>query len=372
MALRPLALTTATSSRLALASVVVASCLGASVVTAAPTAERAAPSPKGGAPVAKAGKDVKGTKDAKDVKGAKDAKSVKDDAEPPSDPDATPERQEAARRYKLALDLAKDGSLDASIAELERAYALAPSFRILYNLALVQLQLKDHAAALQAFERYLADGGDDVPEERRQQVTAEIERLQSRVGKLDVAAAPAGWTVLVDGVERGTTPLPAPLLVNTGRRHVEVRRDGKSQSRVEQVASGQVVPVKLTFEPPPPPPAPPPPPPPMRDPRLAPTVAWAVTGGLATVTLSTGIGALVAKSYENDLKTRAGVTEYDLRAAGSSVEQWAIVTDVLLVATVLSAGVSAYLTFDAMTSDDGSTSARIVVHPTGAFADVRF
>ena len=85
------------------------------------------------------------------------APALAQDAAEPA-PEASEQRKEVEARYKRALELFNDGSYDAARLELKRAYELAPTYRILYNIALVNVELNDYAGALDAFERYLSEG----------------------------------------------------------------------------------------------------------------------------------------------------------------------------------------------------------------------
>src|SRR5262245_43270875 len=69
------------------------------------------------------------------------------------------EFEEAGRRYNRAIELFNEGSYDASLLEFRRSYELAPSYKILYNIALVNVQLNDYAQALNYFEQYMSEGG---------------------------------------------------------------------------------------------------------------------------------------------------------------------------------------------------------------------
>jgi hypothetical protein len=296
-------------------------------------------------------------------------------AEEPSD-----ERQEAESRYKRALELFAEGSYDGALLELKRAYELAPTYRILYNIALVNVQLNDYASALDAFERYLAEGGDEVQKARRKEVETEIERLRPRVGFLTVVVAEEGSEVMVDDVSLGSSPLPEHVRVNAGRRKVTVISGDYREDRVIELAGGDEL--EVTFEapppvvdeaapppPPPPPPAPPPPPPE----REVPWIAWGVTGALFAGAVTTGILALSAHSEQTELKESLGATRAKLDDADSKVQTWAIVTDVLTGATLAAAGVSLYLTLKPpSSSDDGAGQATLVIRPRGVEARVTF
>ena len=59
-----------------------------------------------------------------------------------------------------------------------------------------------YGLALEAFERYLAKGGDEIQGERQKEVLEEVDRLRRMVGSMEVTA-PRSCIVLIDDVERG-------------------------------------------------------------------------------------------------------------------------------------------------------------------------
>ena len=73
------------------------------------------------------------------------------------------ERAEAATRFKTGLDLFKDGDAQAALIEFRRAYQLAPNYQVLYNIGQVSFQLQDYPGALAALQKYLLEGGRNIP-----------------------------------------------------------------------------------------------------------------------------------------------------------------------------------------------------------------
>jgi hypothetical protein len=260
---------------------------------------------------------------------------------PPSTPDATPDKQSEARtRFKRALELYDDGDFDAALQELERAYALAPSFRLLYNIGLIFQQLKDYARALDAFERYLGEGGAEVPTESLDEVHRRIDRLKDRVAYLSVETGQAGVEISVDDVVVGRTPLPTPVRVNAGQRRISARLAGYPlDSRVIGLAGGERASVTFSFAVAVLPPAAPPP----RS-HLVPYIAWGATGAVTIAAVATGVLALNATGNYDTEVAKFGIAPSDQSAAWEKAHGLAVTTDVLLGAAVLAAGVSVYLT----------------------------
>src|SRR5688572_7180331 len=110
-------------------------------------------------------------------------------AAPPETPVSDPKVVEEARqRFQKGVQLFKEWSFEAALAEFRKAYQLAPSYRVLYNIAQVHYELKNYVDALKAFRQYLNEGAGDVAPDRRAQVEAEIRKLEGRVGYIEVIA----------------------------------------------------------------------------------------------------------------------------------------------------------------------------------------
>ncbi len=281
-------------------------------------AEAAPPAPRGAAPAAKAAPATAAGADA-----------------------------EARRRFDRALELYRDGALDAALVELERAYALRPASKLLYNLAVVRRDLRRYADALETFETYLAEAGATMDRSRRAEVAREIDKLRGFVGVLRIEVTEAGAEVSVDDHVVGVSPLPGPVRVNVGQRRVTASRQGRQAATVIAVAGGDEVPVSLRIPRPAaaaavvPAMAPAPMPPASRS-SLKPWVAAGVTAALVVAAAVTGLAALDAK--DELARTRfAGSTPSpaarDLESRASSL---ALATDLLLAGAAAGAGVTVW------------------------------
>jgi hypothetical protein len=158
---------------------------------------------------------------------------------PATPADGPSDVSEARQRFQRGVDLYKEGSFDAALAEFNKAYELAPNYRVLYNLAQVQTERHDYVSALRDFEKYLQQGGVEVTADRRDQVTREITALKGRVAQITVQADVDGAELLVDGISAGTLPLGDPVLVSAGVRQLQVRKPGyETSTRTETIAGG--------------------------------------------------------------------------------------------------------------------------------------
>jgi hypothetical protein len=297
----------------------------------------------------------------------------------PSTPVTRAAKQEAATRFRKGLDLYNDGDFQAALIEFRRAYELAPSYQVLYNIGQVYFQLQDYAGALSSLERYLAEGGAGVPPSRRADVEKDIAKLRARVAHIEVTTNVPDVEITLDDVSIGKTPFPKPILVSAGRHKLTAAKPGyKEANRVIELASGDSP--KLAFDladlSAAPPPAPEPAheaPPPARAPEPASAsshvwIGWAVTGGLA---VGAGVFGGLALAASGDLSTKrqtAGTTRDALDAAQSKTKTLALVSDVFTASTLVAGGVSLYFTLKGPSSAKPKTEAadvRLGVRPGG-------
>ncbi|WP_394839218.1 PEGA domain-containing protein [Pendulispora rubella] len=253
----------------------------------------------------------------------------------------SPRMEEARTRYTRGLKLYDEGNTIAARVEFERAYELAPSYRILYNIGLCYKKTNDYVEALKAFERYLLDGGDEVPEERRTAVNKEIQDLRPNIATVTITTNVPGAAITVDDVPVGQTPIPQKILVNPGRRRIAATKAGYfpqtkslvfAGSDVEQLSIELIeLPKREIAQ--------------REEKSVAPYVAWGITGALATGAVVTGLLALKANSDQNDaLDRQAANARTQIDDAHSKTRTLSIVADALTAATVVAGGISLYLT----------------------------
>lgn len=278
--------------------------------------------------------------------------------EPPKD---AAKLEEARAHRDKGLKLFKDGAFEAALVEFERAYELAPTWRLHYNIALILRQMNDFAGALDRFERFLSEGGAEVPADRKKEVDKEIAALRGKVGAVRVAieGAPAGASVeiAIDEVPIGKTPLAKPIVVNPGKRRVTATREGLAPvTKLVTVAAGETIDVTIAL------PSPTPTPlaktaAPADAPRASvsssgPWIGLGVAGGLAIFGTVTGVLALGASSKLGDLRDGAPSSRADLDAQARTVRAWSITTDVLFLGAAATASVSLYFLLKSPGSHD--------------------
>jgi len=288
---------------------------------------------------------------------------------------AQPQAQldEAKAHFKSGAELYDENNFRGALVEFQKAYELAPSYKILFNIGQVDMELQDYAGALTAYARYLREGGPDVPRERVTQVSGEIDRLRGRVGRMTIQSA-AGAEILVDDVRVGYAPLPEPVAVNAGRHQVTVRVAGhEPESRAVDVAGQEQLTVVLGNELPAsrvvPVDHPVGPAKPHGNTRII--AAWSTAGALAVGSVAFG---LLAHSDANDLATLRSmfpVTKAQLDDQASKQTLAAALADGFGVAALATASVALYFT---LTRTPAQTDKMVQVGftPNGAFVAGHF
>ncbi len=155
----------------------------------------------------------------------------------------------ALEAFKEAKALYADSKFSEAANKFREANKLRPAWKLYFNIGQSEAAAKRSGLAVEAFEMYLSMGGDDVPVDRQELVVAEIKRLRPIVGFVSVTADP-GATVIIDGNDRGTTPLPGPLMVAAGTEHdVRIERDGEALlERKVKVAGQQTISMEVEDE----------------------------------------------------------------------------------------------------------------------------
>jgi hypothetical protein len=157
-----------------------------------------------------------------------------------------PAKSEAAERFDRAIRLVDAGDLSGGLAEFQRAYALAPSPVVLYDLGLVSAELQRPVEAARALEKALSDASALKPEER-ERARKTLAEQGEKIGRIELIASIKEGSVEVDNIEVAKLPLPGPLEVSSGPHVVGVISSGYAPARREVVVAGKET-VKASLE----------------------------------------------------------------------------------------------------------------------------
>jgi tetratricopeptide (TPR) repeat protein len=303
-------------------------------------------------------------------------------ATPSSDADVLQARQ----RFARGVELYKEGSFDAALAEFNKAYEIAPNYRVLYNLAQVQRERHDYVAALRMFTQYLDQGGAEITAERKDQVTKEIAALKGRVAELLVHANVEGAELWIDGVSAGVLPIGEQLLVSAGVRQLEVRKAGYlTSTRSITIAGGETTKIEfeLTQQPSNEGPAALPmntrhdvepeplAPIPQHHSKAPMWVSLVATGLFTGGAVTFGVLTKKADSKLDDQLNRLPASQSALDGARSDLKRDALLTDGLAAAAIVSGGFFLYFALTNSSNDSSRTTGGTTVKVGAAGKGIR-
>jgi tetratricopeptide (TPR) repeat protein len=269
------------------------------------------------------------------------------------------------------VELYREGSLDAALAEFTRAFELTRDFRLLYNLGQVQAERHDYARAIVLLGEYLTRGSSELPRERRIEVDNQLTQMRQRVAELWVSADVAGADVWLGQHLAGQLPLSNPILVNAGPTTVRVVKSGYKPIVRELILAGgdrprlelQLSPESSAA---------------VAAPERAVDRTWLWVGVSATLALAAGSVAFgVLASRENEeLDDALDTYPSDFARiddARSDVRTHALISDALAGAALVSAGFSLYaLLSRAPEPSGGAAAVRVTPRLTGIWLDGNF
>lgn len=279
--------------------------------------------------------------------------------------------KEAGERYARGLALYGDGEFLLALVEFERAYQLSGNYKVLYNIGQVRIQLGRYAKAKEALEQFLKEGGSTVSSERIQAVNKDLTALAERTASLNVATTEEGADISLDGKVIGTSPLPAPVIVDAGEHNLVVHKSGFYDSAQSLTLAGHdQLELKVELKPIPvstqitrvetrtsqvnstPP-------------RTAMWVAWGTTGALAA---TAGIVGYLGSSKASDLASLRNdktATRDQLDGARNSARTLFAVSDITTGLAVISGGVALYLTFKHPKEKPPTAGVAVGIAPNG-------
>jgi tetratricopeptide (TPR) repeat protein len=227
------------------------------------------------------------------------------------------DKAEARRHFDAGVANSKLGHYGDAITEFTRAYELAPSPTPLYNIAVAHAEYGQPLEAVEMFRRYLAEGGDKIPAERRARVQARIAQLEAKLGTIRLHVAPDTAKASLDGKPVDLAAAARGIRALPGSHVVQATGEGREpHEELVEVDEGTVADLTFTLAPLPPPrpkgpiyspppadvamtapPAPPPPGPAIQQPPASPAPperrAGATARTIGYVLAAAGVTALI-------------------------------------------------------------------------------
>jgi hypothetical protein len=109
--------------------------------------------------------------------------------------DDVPISDSARQHFTAGVNLMQDpdgARYDEAYREFKAAYADSPSWKITGNLGIAAMKLERDGEAIDAFNKYLTEGGSEIDPAEKAQFTRDMQTLQAGVAKVTLESDPPG------------------------------------------------------------------------------------------------------------------------------------------------------------------------------------
>jgi hypothetical protein len=125
-----------------------------------------------------------------------------------------------------------------ALVKFSQSYDLSKEPRLLYNMAICEKNLHHYARMRTLLEQYEREAGSTVTPAMQVNVDRALQAVDNLVGAVTLTVNEPGAAVTVDAEPAGTTPLPAPLVLDLGRHRVSVTKEGFETAVLSVVVAG--------------------------------------------------------------------------------------------------------------------------------------
>ncbi len=274
---------------------------------------------------------------------------------------------EARQHFNAGVALLRDpdgARYEEAYREFKVAYQMSGSWKVLGNLGLTAMKLERDGEAIDAFERYLTEGRKEIDAAERAEIERDVATLKSSAVTVVLRFVPTDAALTDERTPVQGAPIRNRYQSEGGALSLKVRPghhvmtavvsgkpplvfefDAEPGTTQEHQFDFDAAPPPGALSPPPPPATTPPPPSSgsVRAERPVPTGVWvglAATGALAVGAGVTGVMALAKNSDFEDANGHDPVRAQDLHSQTKTLN---LVTDVLIGAAIVGAGVTTYL-----------------------------
>lgn len=272
----------------------------------------------------------------------------------------TDAQEEASVHFKRGLQLFDEGDYTLALVEFERAYQLAPNYRALYNIALVDVQLGRYADAARTFTQYLRDGGSAIAPGRLNEVNKTLGELKLRTATIEIALNVPTAEVTLDGKPLDPTLIKSPTVIDAGEHTLRATAPGYQPAlKTVTLAGGDrtgirlelvslTLPTKVVAE----------------APQEHHKLFWpgfVVTGAAGVGAVISGVIAADAASHLNTLKNEQS-SDSDRQLWANRQNTGNLAADIFTGTAIVAGGVSIYLS---LRPDHSQKSTTLAISPRG-------
>jgi hypothetical protein len=271
---------------------------------------------------------------------------------------------EARQHFNAGVALLRDpdgARYEEAYREFKVAYDLSSSWKVLGNLGLTAMKLERDGEAIQAFERYLAEGRKEIDAAERADIERDLATLKSSAVNVTLRFVPTDAAVTDERTPVQGAPVrnryqsqggALTLRVRPGHHLITAVSEGKPALTFEFDAEpGTTKDHEFNFDAAPAataaaPPAPvssAPVTPPASSDRPVPTSVWVGVAATGVLAVGAGVTGVLALGKKSDFESANGHDPAKAEDLRDQTKTMNLVTDVLIGAAVVSAGITTYL-----------------------------
>jgi len=159
-------------------------------------------------------------------------------------------KEEAILHFKKGVEFYKAKDYAPALAEFLKSFELQPNWAVRFNIAVCYMETGKILEALDEFQKYLEEGKERVPANRRKEVEEYIKKIESKIGYIKVESNEDGAIVSLDEFHEYKTPLSEPIPVVAGVYSIIAKKDGFIPFKKEiTVATGETVTLNILLKP---------------------------------------------------------------------------------------------------------------------------
>lgn len=268
----------------------------------------------------------------------------------------------ARQHFNAGVALLKDpdgARYEDAYREFKAAYEASPSWKILGNLGICAMKLERDSEAIAAFSRYLEEGKKDIDASERADIERDLGTLRSSAVTLQLTTVPNEVAISDERTPVTGSPVRNRYQSEGGMLRVQIRPghhvitatvagkppqtfdvDAEPGSTVQHTFDLNAAPVEAA--PAPAAPAPVPTPPSPTD-RPVPTSVWVGLAATGAFAVGAGVTGALALGKNSDYEKANGQNATEAKDLRDQTKTLNLVTDVLIGAAVIGAGVTTYL-----------------------------
>jgi hypothetical protein len=148
------------------------------------------------------------------------------------------DKEEAKELFKEGIEAYKNENFEEALEAFLASDELYHHPDTLVNIANSYAELYNFPKAMEYFERYLDEKGDDLTPDQKKDIRNKMKRVGKKVGKLVIEPEDLEGELLIDGEEMGDLPLEDPLYLEAGLHRVTVQQDGETVFKEEIEIAG--------------------------------------------------------------------------------------------------------------------------------------